>query len=250
MTFWNIGDEEPEDPRFIEAGPGACGLYFMAGASCMRRVRYRPESEIPPEWFVPDTWVKGWPDGARLASRLVDVGLWHRVAGGYLYAWIQPRNTAEAVRGKRKRERAKKAPRAGDSPGESAVIPLGTYRGNRRREPTPPGENGRNTPAIHRGRHDQEIPSRFPWGLPWGGSGGRYGYVTQPHHRPSPRCVASRAQPAAGPLLPRMLRMLGPASPLHGRSPLRSKGDKTQTACPTAAREVVAKAGDGTRDEP
>ena len=107
MTFWQIGDEEPEDPRFVAAGPGACGLYHMAGAWCMRQVRYRPEIEVPPEWFVPDRWVRGWPNGARLANRLVDVGLWARVRGGYHYAWIRPGNTADYVRDKRAGERRK-----------------------------------------------------------------------------------------------------------------------------------------------
>ena len=107
MTFWEIGDEESEDPRFIEAGPAACGLYFMAGSSCMRRIRYRPEIEIPDEWFISDRWVRGWPNGARLAGRLVDAKLWLRVPGGYQYAWIQPRNTPNAIRTKRKKDRSK-----------------------------------------------------------------------------------------------------------------------------------------------
>jgi hypothetical protein len=118
MTFWLIGDEEPEDSRFIAAGPGACGLYFMAGAHCMRQTRYRPEDEIPTEWFVSDQWVRGWPNGARLAQRLVENGLWARTPGGYLFDWIQERNTAEAVRVKREKERAKKRSRCADSPGD------------------------------------------------------------------------------------------------------------------------------------
>lgn len=107
MTFWQIGDEEPEDPRFIAAGPGACGLYHMAGAWCMRQVRYRPESEIPREWIVPDRWVKGWPNGVRLANRLMTSGLWYRVHGGYGYAWIRPSNNTDYVREKRAAERRK-----------------------------------------------------------------------------------------------------------------------------------------------
>ena len=123
MTFWFSGDEEPEDPRFIAAGPGACGLYFMAGAHCMRQTRYRPEDEIPAEWFVSDHWVRGWPNGLRLAARLVDNGLWVRIPGGYAFDWIQKRNTADAVRAKRKKEREKKARGRVDSPGELGPIP-------------------------------------------------------------------------------------------------------------------------------
>jgi hypothetical protein len=118
MSFWLIGDEEPEDPRFIAAGPGACGLYFLAGAHCMRQTRYRPEDEIPEEWFVSDRWVRGWPNGARLATRLVENRLWSRTTGGYEFDWIQQRNKAEAVRAQRKKERDKKEKRRADSPGD------------------------------------------------------------------------------------------------------------------------------------
>lgn len=122
MTFWQIGDEESEDPRFLTAGPGACGIYHMAGSWCMRQVRYRPEQEIPEEWFVPDRWVRGWPNGVRLANRLVEVGLWYRVVGGYGYAWLRSGNTAKYVRDRRAAERKKweqkQARKRANSPGE------------------------------------------------------------------------------------------------------------------------------------
>jgi hypothetical protein len=143
MTFWEIGDEEPEDPRFIAAGPGACGLYHMAGAYCMRQARYRPEHEVPPEWFVSDQWARGWQNGSRLAARLVENGLWFRVPGGYKFDWIRPRNTADAVRAKRKKERDKKACKHVDSPGESAPIPQGTYTGESDAPPRPTRKRSR-----------------------------------------------------------------------------------------------------------
>lgn len=133
MTYWHIGDEEPEDPRFVTAGPGACGLYFMAGAWCLRQVRYRPENEIPGEWLISDRWVRGWPNGVRLAGRLVDVGLWLRVQGGYEYGWLQQRNTADAVRTNRKKERekweAKAARKRTGNSSHSEQTPLGRYTG-------------------------------------------------------------------------------------------------------------------------
>jgi hypothetical protein len=129
MTYWLIGDEEPEDHRFIQAGPGACGLYFMAGAWCMRQIRYRPESEIPPEWFIPDHYVRSWPNGARLAARLVHTGLWVSVEGGYYFTWIQPDNTADHVRGERKRERDKWARRQAAKRLLDPPTPQGSYRG-------------------------------------------------------------------------------------------------------------------------
>lgn len=157
MTFWEIGDEEPEDPRFVSAGPGACGLYFMAGAWCMRQVRYRPENEIPDEWLIPDRWVRGWPNGVRLAGRLVDVGLWIQVDGGYRYGWLQPRNAAESVRTKRKKERdkwaAKAARRRTDDSSYYEPTPQGSYTGELVRMSCKP-DHGRESPAIHEKRHD------------------------------------------------------------------------------------------------
>jgi len=128
VTFWYIGDEEPEDPRFIQAGPAACGLYHMTGAWCLRQVRYRPEREIPAEWFIPETWVRGWPNGIRLANRLLIVGLWIEVGGGYSYGWIRWQNTPEAVRRERKRQTAKKARQRSMSPGDTASCPPAATR--------------------------------------------------------------------------------------------------------------------------
>lgn len=134
MTFWLIGDEEPADPRFIAAGPGACGLYFMAGAHSMRQTRYRPEGEIPEEWFISDHWVRGWPNGPRLAARLVDNGLWRRATGGYEFAWIQRRNEADTVRAKRAAERRKwEAKQA-----RKRATPHGRYRGELESLPAQP----------------------------------------------------------------------------------------------------------------
>lgn len=125
MTFWFIGEEEHSDPRFTT---GSLGLYTRAGSWCMSQVHYRPEHEIPPEWFVPVSLVKVW-GATRQANDLVANGIWEPVVGGWRYLWIRYQNTTDAVRAKRKREREKKAARTGDSPGEFPAIPLGTYRG-------------------------------------------------------------------------------------------------------------------------
>jgi hypothetical protein len=101
MSFWFVGDEEPVDPRFREAG-SATFLYFMAGAHCMREVRNR--QQLPAEWLVPDHFVRSWPNGARAAGKLVKVGLWERIDGGYCFAWIRPQNTPAAIRANRAKE--------------------------------------------------------------------------------------------------------------------------------------------------
>jgi hypothetical protein len=129
MTFWYIGEEEHSDDRFTTS---SLGLYARAGSWCMSQVRYRPEREIPAAWFVPDWLVKGWGN-TRQANDLVVNGVWEPVVGGWRYTWIRWPNTASAIRTQRKRERAKKgARRTSDSPGESGLIPQGTYRGESR----------------------------------------------------------------------------------------------------------------------
>jgi hypothetical protein len=112
MTFWFIGDEEPEDARFRKAGLAACGLYFAAGAQCMHEVHNQPQRVLPTEWFVPDHLVRGWPNGARAAGKLVAVGLWERVDDGYYFRWIRRQNTPDALRATREMERKKWEKRA------------------------------------------------------------------------------------------------------------------------------------------
>jgi hypothetical protein len=115
MTFWNIGDEEHGDTRFIEAGPGSFELYHKAGSWCLGQIRGRPESAIPAEWFIPDEWVNGQYDGARLAVALIGVGLWARVERGYRFAWIRDGNTTDTVRRLRKNNRERPSRRGGDT---------------------------------------------------------------------------------------------------------------------------------------
>lgn len=128
MTYWLTGEEEHSDPRFTTT---TLGLYVRAGSWCMSQVRYRPESEIPAEWVVPDWLVQGW-NAKRYANELVANGVWEPVGGGWRYAWIRYQNTANAIRTERKRERdkwARKQARARNSPGESSPTPQGSYRG-------------------------------------------------------------------------------------------------------------------------
>ena len=121
MTYWLTGDEEHDDPRFTTA---SLGLYTRAGSWCMGRYRYRPEAEIPTEWFISGPVVRGW-GALRLARDLVQQGVWESVPGGWRYAWIRPKNTADYMRAERK-----------------ASVPSGHAR-RRRRWPTPLGSQGR-----------------------------------------------------------------------------------------------------------
>jgi hypothetical protein len=127
MTFWLTGEEEHNDPRFATS---TLGLYTRAGSWCMNQVRHRPMREIPPEWFVPDWLVKGW-GATRLANELVAQGIWEPVVGGWRYAWIRHPNTADYLRGERKRQSTKKhRQRQAMSLGDLTECPLGTYTGD------------------------------------------------------------------------------------------------------------------------
>lgn len=69
MTYWNIGDEECNDPDFL-ANPAAAGLYYLAGSSCMRQIyNRRGDDAIPVEWFVPDHFVTSIKNGPKLDGR-------------------------------------------------------------------------------------------------------------------------------------------------------------------------------------
>jgi hypothetical protein len=115
VTFWNIGDEEHSDPRFIRAGPGSFELYHKAGSWCMGQIRGRPEAEIPVDWFIPDEWVKGQHNGPRTAKGLITQGMWERVEYGYRFAWIRDGNTTDYARKRRKTDREKPSRRGGRS---------------------------------------------------------------------------------------------------------------------------------------
>jgi hypothetical protein len=173
MTYWFTGEEEHSDARFTTA---SLGLYTRAGSWCMSQVRYRPESEIPPEWLVPDWLVKGW-GATRQANDLVAHEVWEPVTGGYRYAWIRYQNTANEIRRQRKRERDKKARRGSDSPGESTAIPRGIDRdspGDIYGGISPRHAKHASSKKCPRGGTDQHVSENFPRGR----TGGTYGYVT------------------------------------------------------------------------
>jgi hypothetical protein len=172
MTYWFTGEEEHSDPRFTTH---SLGLYTRAGSWCMSQIRYRPEAEIPAVWFVPEWVVKGWGN-TRQANDLVANEVWEPVAGGWHYAWIRWRNTAEAVRRERKRERDKWARKQAKASLPKQATPQGSYKGESPGEPeqTPKSRAERQNDWTG---DDQRLSPQLPWGLPWGHTRGRYGYV-------------------------------------------------------------------------
>ncbi|EUA11176.1 hypothetical protein I546_3107 [Mycobacterium kansasii 732] len=110
MTFWLTGDEEHDDKRFdVEPGGilSGLGFYTAAGSWCRDQIRWRPRSEIPDDWLIPDAWIKAQRNGARIAKALAANGILRRAPGGYGFAWIRKENTVAAELKRRDVERGK-----------------------------------------------------------------------------------------------------------------------------------------------
>ena len=118
------------------AGNACFGLYVRCGIWSARNTT---------DGFVPGEIVAGYgsPEQAR---KLVDVGLWEAVEGGYLAVDYLTRNpSAETVRARQKAEAERKArwrASRGDGRGGPASRPGGTPRGTPRSPTTPKGVGG------------------------------------------------------------------------------------------------------------
>jgi hypothetical protein len=81
MPFFLIGDEEPDNPVIRAAGLDGFGLWAAAGAFSMHHLT---------EGFVPSYYVRSWPNGKKVAEKLVKHGIWAVVDDGYRYIeWKQ-----------------------------------------------------------------------------------------------------------------------------------------------------------------
>lgn len=67
MPWFKVDDGIHAHPKARRAGLPALGLWTVAGAWSAQQVQ---------EGFVPDWFVTGWPQGRKLAGRLVDAGMW------------------------------------------------------------------------------------------------------------------------------------------------------------------------------
>jgi hypothetical protein len=79
MSWVSIDDNAPDHRKQIAAGPLACWLWTCGLCYCNRqpaRDGFIPEGKV--------TVLYPLPQAKKLADKLVEVGLWKRVAGGYL----------------------------------------------------------------------------------------------------------------------------------------------------------------------
>ncbi len=109
--WFKVCDSLAQHRKALEAGPEALGLWVMAGAwSCSQLT----------DGFIPDyALTRLVPNAEALASRLLHVGLWIRVDGGYqFHEWSerQPSAEDEVQRQEQRREAGRKG---GVTSGES-----------------------------------------------------------------------------------------------------------------------------------
>lgn len=102
MVWFRVDDTLSSHPKVRAAGLQAMGLWAVAGAySC----QHLTEGHVP-EWYVAT-----WPQGKKLAARLVQVGLWEVTEDGWsFHQWEERQKTKEEVEAERAatRERQKK----------------------------------------------------------------------------------------------------------------------------------------------
>lgn len=93
MAWYKVDDKLHSHPKARRAGLAAMGLWSLAGSHCMDYLT----DGIVEAWFV-----ESWPDGRRLADKLVTVGLWDEHPDGWAFHdWQKYQPTAEAVKEKR-----------------------------------------------------------------------------------------------------------------------------------------------------
>jgi len=68
VPWFKVDDTLHSHPKPRKAGLAAVGLWTVTGSYC---------SEYVTEGSVPAWYVTAWPQGRRLAERLVDAGFWH-----------------------------------------------------------------------------------------------------------------------------------------------------------------------------
>jgi hypothetical protein len=101
MAWFKVDDTLHSHPKPRKAGLPAMGLWAMAGSYSMA---YKLDG------FVPDYYVASWPNGRRLAERLVKAGQWdvgHRddETGWHFHDWLDYQMSADEIEADRERAR-------------------------------------------------------------------------------------------------------------------------------------------------
>lgn len=104
MAWLKVDDRVRTHPKIAKAGPLAAWMWLCSLCYCREHLT---DGFVPAE-AVP-TLAVGMPQPARQARRLVEVGLWHEVDGGYrVHDWGDWNPSREAVMALRDKERDKK----------------------------------------------------------------------------------------------------------------------------------------------
>ncbi len=149
MTWFRVDDDLPFHPKVIKAGNEAMGLWVRAGSWSSQHLT---------DGFVPDAVIRtisteSRPDGSHprtntgLAKRLIDAGLWSKVAGGcQFHEWNE--NGRQPTRDKVKRER------------EAARERMRNLRGSPEQPPNTARTSNERSPELR-----DPVPSRPSYGL-------------------------------------------------------------------------------------
>lgn len=101
MVWFNVDDTLSNHPKARAAGLEALGLWVVCGSFCGQ---YLTDGRVP-EWYV-----KSWPNGLKLAKRLVDAELWSVTEGGWIYhQWEERQRTKAQVEADRRAGTARQA---------------------------------------------------------------------------------------------------------------------------------------------
>src|SRR3990167_275444 len=96
MSWVKIDDHFPEHPKVLMAGPQAAWLYVCGLAYASRNLT---------DGLIPASQVKRLaevPTAPKLATKLVEVGLWEQVGGGYIiHDYLEYNPTREEVLARR-----------------------------------------------------------------------------------------------------------------------------------------------------
>lgn len=151
MSWVRIDDGAPDHPKLLKAGAEACWLWVCGLAYCNRQAKKR-DGFIPTE-KVPALYpIRG---AMRLADKLVEVGLWERVDGGFLvhdYLEFQPTSDLRAARAEAGRRGGQRSGEVRRSNGEakpkqvaSTKEPIGSNP-----DPDPDPDPEKNPPVVPR----------------------------------------------------------------------------------------------------
>jgi len=134
MPWFKVDDELHGHPKPRRAGLAAYGLWTVSGAYSMA---YKTDG------FVPEWYVRSWPQGAKLAASLVQVGAWSAdqkegESGWSFHDWAdyQPlSDEIEADRENARRRQRERRQRLRDSQSDHTPNPPSVTRDNERDEP-------------------------------------------------------------------------------------------------------------------